>query len=374
MINKKKYIPIIKTGEAELRALKFTTAEIKDFILPLFELTKGRKKPKSEEGSIENNLLFIEKHFKNYPFIIDLTTDDKLSNSEIEKFLTSENGYKNWVDFCISIKPKYREFYPSVVIVEEQDYNSYYSKLYSQIKILTDNFKYIVFRAQNESIAKNLILDINNIIKQGNIKNFTNKIIFILDYRYINDAQKGVDTSAKICKVLNRIGIKNIVISSTSFPKTVSEYMSASDYVKFKLKEIEFFQNIKKLINNNDINIIYSDYATVNPVRNDNVVFARGWIPRIDVPSFDNHIHCLRARRLKKQSYADVYQSIASSVVNKDYFTSLVEKNINCWGVQEITNASIGNVGGSSPRYWISVRMNIYLNLLQNIINTIYQL
>lgn len=42
----KKYIPVIKTGESELKAIKNLTAELKSFILPLFELTKARKKPK----------------------------------------------------------------------------------------------------------------------------------------------------------------------------------------------------------------------------------------------------------------------------------------------------------------------------------------
>lgn len=369
----KKYIPVIKTGESELKAIKNLTAELKSFILPLFELTKARKKPKEAEGSIKNNITFLQENFSKTPFILDLTNDDKLSNTEIDNLLTSQNNYEKWVDFCLEQKTLFSEFYPTVAIVEEknEEYEDYIYKLQNQIIKLCSNFKYIVFRAQNESIAKNLILDINNLIKKGIVNNLEKKIIFILDYRYINNTTKSIDIAAKLCKVLYSLGVENIVISSTSFPKTVSEYMNTSDFVKFKIKEFNFYKNIKKELNDKNINLIYSDYATVNPIRNDNVVFARGWIPRIDVPALDEYIYCRRTRRDKNQSYADVYKSIAKKIIDSDYYNNLLQKDIKGWGIQEILNASNDNIGGSSPRYWISVRMNIYIEMLSKIINTI---
>ena len=371
----KKYIPIIKTGESELKAIKNLSVELKEFILPLFELTKARKKPKAEEGSIKNNLEFLQENFKETAFILDLTTDDNLSNTEIDSFLTSQNNYKNWVDFCLEQKNIFKEFYPSVIISEEEneEYQVYIDKLQNQLITLCNNFKYVVFRAQNESIAKNLIIDINNLLKRKIINNLSKKIIFILDYRYINNSCKSIDIAAKICNVLFSLGIENIVISSTSFPKNVSEHMATSDYIKFKIKEFDFYRNIKQKINNKNIKIIYSDYATVNPVRNDNVVFARGWIPRIDVPTLEEYIYCRRIRREKKQSYADVYMNIAKKVVQSNYFNNLLKINVKGWGIQEIINASNDNVRGSSPRFWISVRVNIYIEMLSKIINTILE-
>lgn len=371
----KKYIPIIKTGESELKAIKNLSTELKEFMLPLFELTKARKKPKEEEGSIKNNIEFLQENFKNSSFILDLTCDDKLSNTEIDDLLTSHNNYENWINFCLEQKKIFKEFYPCIIVAEEEneEYKNYLDKLQNQLTILCSEFKYVVFRAQNESIAKNLILDINNLIKKDVIKNLQKKIIFIMDYRYINNSSKGIDITAKICKVLYSLGIEKIVISSTSFPKTVSEHMSTSDFVKFKIKEFDFYRNIVKELNDKNIKLIYSDYATVNPVRNDNVVFARGWIPRIDVPAFNEYIYCRRKRREKKQSYADVYKNIAKKIVRSDYYNNLVQSDINGWGMQEILNASNDNVGGSSPRYWISVRMNIYIEMLSKFINTILE-
>lgn len=369
----KKYIPIIKTGESELKALKNLSSEQKEFMLPLFELTKARKKPKEAEGSIENNIEFLQTNFKDYPFILDITNDDKLSNTELDNLLTSQNNYENWVKFCLEQKNMFKNFYPTVMIVEEEqeDYQDYLNKLQNQLLILCTNFEYIVFRAQNELVAKNLILDINNLIKKGFVPNLAKKIIFILDYRYINNTMKSVDIASKICKVLHSLEIENIVISCTSFPKSVSEYMSTSDFVKFKIKEFDFYRNILNELNDRSIKLIYSDYATVNPVRNDNVIFARGWIPRIDVPALDEYIYCRRMRRDKKQSYADVYKNVAKKVVISAYYQNLLRNDINGWGMQEIFNASNDNIGGSSPRHWISVRMNIYIELLSKFINII---
>ena len=73
----------------------------------------------------------------------------------------------------------------------------------------------------------------------------------------------------------------------------------------------------------------------------------------------------------KKQSYADVYKTLAKKIALSDYYTDLIENNVNGWGMQEIINASNNNVGGSSPRYWISVRVNIYIEMLSQVIDKV---
>ena len=371
MILGKKYVPIIKTGESELKAIKQIDASIRSIMLPLFELTRGRKNPKAPEGCIDSTLTFIEKYFKDIPFILDLTLDEKLTNTEIKSLFSSKNNYENWINFCFAQKLIFKNFIPVVQIVEESNYNEYISKLKEKVKSLCKNFQYIVFRVHNEAVAKNIILDINNIIKADIIPDIQNKIIFVFDFKYINNTIQGTEITQQLIGVLHKIGIDNIVLSSTSFPENVSDHMSINDFVKFKIKEIEFFKNCTKGILNR--NIIYGDYATVNPVRNDNIVFAKGWIPRIDVPTLDDYIYCRRQRRDKKGTYADAYISLAQKIVKSDYFNSLIENNISCWGIQEIMEASDGNVGGSSPRFWISVRVNIYLHIIKEILNKVYQ-
>lgn len=369
MILGKNYIPIIKTGESELKALKNIDENIKKIMLPLFELTRGRKNPKAEEGLLEASINFLRENFLKYPFILDLTLDDKLTNSEIRNLFSSKDNYNNWVSFCLNQQKDFVDIIPVVQMVEENDYNIYLQKLKNQVEMLGKNFKYIVFRAHNESVAKNIILDINNILKENRLEFLRNKIIFIFDFKYINDIQKGTELTQQIIKVLHKLGIFNIVISSTSFPENVSDHMSMNDFVKFKIKEIEFFKNCTQGING----VIYSDYATVNPVRNDNAVFAKGWIPRIDVPALDDYIYCRRKRRNKDATYADAYIEISQKVINSDYFNDLILNKYSCWGLDEIIKTSKGIVGGSTPRFWISVRINIYLHIIEQILNKVYQ-
>ena len=44
----RKYTVIIKTGEAEIRALENTSSNLLQYILPVIEITRGRKITKNE--------------------------------------------------------------------------------------------------------------------------------------------------------------------------------------------------------------------------------------------------------------------------------------------------------------------------------------
>ena len=60
MITKKKYVPIIKTGDAEIKAISNIDDNVQEFILPLFELTRGRKNQKEDEGKIAKKIQFLK--------------------------------------------------------------------------------------------------------------------------------------------------------------------------------------------------------------------------------------------------------------------------------------------------------------------------
>ena len=365
MIKHKKYIPIIKTGDAEIKALVNIDESVKDFILPLFELTRGRRTKKEEEGNITKKIEFLRENFKNIPFILDITGSTDLSNPEIEQLRSSIDSYHNWIDFCKIHKEDFGTFYPVVQIEEEEEYGLYIEKLWQQVVALNDEFDYIVFRSQDVIEARDLISDIKTILDRDtkNELNLREKIIYILDYKYIVNAEQNVETAKTFINILSSIGINNIVLSSTSFPTNVSEHMNANNYIAFKIKEFDFYKNVAKEYYNTNLNITYSDYASINPTRNDNV-FARGWIPRIDVPSIDKQIHCLRRKRPDNMTYADTYVLVARDVILKKYYKDLEKIGITAWGLNVINNAANANVEGSAPRFWISVRMNIYLTLL----------
>ena len=103
-----------------------------------------------------------------------------------------------------------------------------------------------------------------------------------------------------------------------------------------------------------DKNIIYGDYGSINPIRNDNIVMARGWIPRIDVALSNSYFY--HKKRREGNSYAETYKTVAKKVVNDPYFP----RKLKCWGTDQIIISQRTPVS-LIPSFWISVRMNIHI-------------
>ncbi|WP_374134658.1 hypothetical protein [Candidatus Endomicrobiellum pyrsonymphae] len=110
MTNDLNYVPIIKTGDAEMKGFLNLFKKTKDSITPLFELTRYRKtRIKKEKQVIElpldKRIDKIEEAFgKDRAFFLDLTNDEKLSNDKIIDLQNSENGYSKWCQYLIYLK------------------------------------------------------------------------------------------------------------------------------------------------------------------------------------------------------------------------------------------------------------------------------
>ena len=365
MIEQIKYAPIIKTGDAELKALANLDSKDKSLIFPIIELTRGKKSRNDTIGNLDKRINKLKEINLN-GFFLDLTGDDVLSNIEIDILRSDTDGYKSWCNYCKKLKDIFPGMLPVIQIEESTDYTSYLNNLLQQVQSLLQEFEIILFRSQDENSSINIISDIKEILMKDTTIS-PDRICYLLDYRFIKDDITGVNSATKFIDVLyNKLNIRNIIVSSTSFPNSVSEELEEDDLSgHLPMKEISFFNKIKTSIENaSNLNMIYSDYASINPIRNDTVTMARGWIPRIDIPTFSNNIEIIRKKR-KNSNYADRYKEVAYQVVQKEYFQNLQNK-IHCWGIDEIIKASQGNVSGSTPQFWISVRMNIYLNLMLN--------
>ena len=142
------------------------------------------------------------------------------------------------------------------------------------------------------------------------------------------------------------------IICGTSFPNNISE-IGNDETDTFSISEIFVFEAFKKI----DRKIIYGDYGSINPIRNDNVIMARGWIPRIDVP-LEKSVYYYRQRRPSKESkYNTTYKEVALKVMKDTRFPI----DLNAWGISMIKECANGVTPSSSPSFWISVRMNIHI-------------
>lgn len=349
----------MKTGEAELRAIEMCQPSVLDKVFPIIEITRGRKKTfKDESGSViaeifpfKNRMKKIKKLFENRVIAIDLTSDKNLSCAEVDELYNPGNGYGNWIDFLIGLKEEnvFKEIIPTIII-NTADPN-FDENLISQIEELRKNFSTILYRNSIED--EGCYSDLEYIHMQG----YEEQLIIDIDCGYVQQASHQSYSNKLIARIKNIRSIVGeslpIIITATSFPNNVKDLGDVDNDV-FNLAEVTVHDGVSREIPS----IIYGDYAAVNPVRNDGVVMARGWIPRIDVP-LEREIYYYKEKRPKGTSaYSSTYSKVAKSVVKDSRFPhELVENK----GIYYIKKASEGAVPSSVPSFWISVRICIHL-------------
>lgn len=348
-----KYWIIVKTGEAEIRALENVSKSILSNTLPLIEITRGRKvtKNKVETYPFEKRLSKLKNIYQGQSIALDVTSEETLSSPEVDYLYSPNCGYKNWIDFLIQLKKEniFKEIIPTVLFNFEDD--NFEENIVQQIQSLTSNFETILYRSciSDENCYEDIEL-IND-----NITNSRFKII--IDCGYVPQASYQNVASKCTARINN---LKTIItspceyiIASTSFPNNVRD-LGDLETDTFSISEIDTYNMIQQTHND----IVYADYASINPVRNDTVIMARGWIPRIDVP-LDKTIFYYKQRRPKGvTAYASTYTQVAQSVCLDRRFPYDLS---GIWGIEQIKSCANGGAPSASPSFWISVRMNIHI-------------
>lgn len=347
----KLYAIVLKTGDAELRAFENNRIDINEFF-PIIELTRGRKSKKDKIGLIDKRIQKIKAIFENSSICLDLTTSEALSNEEIDALYSYSNGYSNWVSFLISLKDEnvFKKIYPTILVNAEDP--NIDENLVLQVDQLTDVFDTIVYR---NSLSDDACYSDIRLIEEL-IKKKQKHLYFIIDCEYVPSgawksfAEKAIYRIEKIQALFLEI---QFILVSTSFPNNVSE-IGKEDQDSFGLTEIDLHADVSK---NSNCNLLYGDYGSINPIRNDEVIMSRGWVPRIDV-ALPFEIYYKRQRRGKSGNYSDAYYAIAQSLVREAKFPRNLKNN---WGVKQILICAEGYSPGSTPSFWISTRMNMHI-------------
>ena len=350
-----KYFVIIKTGEAEIRAIENAEKSILNQIFPLIEITRGRKvKDDIDPYPFDKRLDKLKESFAGQTVAFDLTSDDALSSLKIDELYDYMNGYQNWIDFLLQIKTEniFKEVVPTILLNTED--NNFNDNLLLQIQNLKRNFTSILYR--------NSILDENCYDDFELLKNELQgtKLYIMIDCEYTPQASQNNFAEKVIKRIQN---IKSIftdnfdikfIITATSFPNNVTD-LGDNESDTFSLSEIQIHNAVCKKIPN----VIYGDYGSINPKRNDKITMARGWIPRIDVALQDSIYYYKKRRPPGISAYATTYTQVAQLVIKDNRFPKDMKSN---WGIQQIHNCAKGDAPSSTPRFWISVRMNIHIN------------
>lgn len=390
------YFLLFKTADAEKRAWKNLDKVRKKAIFPIVELSRGRKLRGRGKDAAGNNLtaekLIKEKNIYGFEkncnsafelmsdcenYFIDLTREPSLSCYEIEQLSDSDNGYQRWVQFVVSAKIDHPRILPTLIVnpSENENEEEYLDNLSSQFRTFSENFDAIAYRAsllEDEEFLYDLFAlksKIEKFQKHGGV------FYVFLDHEFIrpsNGDAHSERTSGIISSILNELPSVKIVILATSFPKYVTD-IGKEDHDVFRVEEMYLYEKIKE----SHEEILYGDYGSINPIRNDEVIMTSGWRPRIDFVSCDEElfVYYFREKRdvvgqtsvkiqgvLKKKNihapYSDHYTSVAKKVIGfKPYYEDLKPS----WGNEEIKSASKGSVPSNSPSHWISVRMEIHI-------------
>lgn len=353
----KKYCVIAKTAQSELRAMSNLPSETLAKILPIIELTRGRKitSKETKEVSYPYSKLIerIEEIYRECDIAFDVTSIESLSSPEIDLLFGYEGGYQAWINLLDNLKSKgcFKSIIPSVLL--NYDDKDFEENVKLQIKQLDSKFSSIMFRysIENSDAREDLKLISDNFPKDK-------ELLIVVDCGYVPTSS--INSTALACKEIIKV-IKSIVqsrkskivLASTTYPNNVAE--TNNEYADdINLREIDLFNEVLK--ENDDI--VYGDYGTVNPQRNDSIIMANGWLPKIDV-ALQDLVYYKRQRRPKGiTAYSSTYETVARLATADSRFPL---SQIDIWGIRQIVDCSMGSVPSSQPSFWISVRMNTHI-------------
>lgn len=343
------YIPILKTTSAEINGYQNIAKDIKEKILPLFELTKDRTHKKNyPEGRVEKALEKALGAQDVGRLILDLTSHEDLINSEIESLFDSNNGYKNWCSFINNTGQQHR-IIPVIQVDADQidnDIASAENEIKEQTLALFSMCGHVAFRATLDieiDELKTMLSWISDALPNQD------RLIFILDCGYIKPHTASIyaDEVLKYAVAVAEYCNNQMAVSASSFPKTVTAPNYGQDgNGQWDLEEVKLHALLNE--RNNFISWLYSDYALIHPIRYD--IRGSTWVPRVDVP-LEKSVFYHRYRREEGG-----YIAAAKKVVADPLYTS-----VNSWGNKQIEDASINSPAGLSPAFWISVRANIHI-------------
>lgn len=347
-----KYVLIVRTGEAEIRAVENLDDMVFDKTLPLIELTRGRKKTIGESViyPFDSRLSKLKNKLKGRKVAIDVTSEDSLSCGETERFYNYQNGYEDWVSFLLKLEGEkiFSSIVPTLVMnyADENFDENFKKEIHSLLKV----FDCVLYRCSLED--EDCYDDLDLIQKELDHK----KVLILIDCGYMAQAMQhnvAEKCKARINNIRKLLSCRyDIIICGTSFPNNISE-IGNDDTDTFGIAEVRVYESCCTV----DDKVVYGDYGSINPKRNDGVIMARGWIPRIDVPLSDS-VYYYRQRRPSGESrYSSTYQDVAKKVIEDQRFPH----QLKIWGTSMIQQCAHGVVPSSSPSFWISVRMNIHI-------------
>lgn len=329
------YSPVIRTRRAELVGL----SEIQDpyslGLLPLFELTRSRRTKSNPEGAVEASVEAMINVVDDAFFVVDVTTQKSLTNSEVERLLDADDRFKGWTDFVVNSLPE--TAIPVVHLTDPFEADSVSSQVEAFLRVKPG----IALRIPSEfEEIDGLVQTINR-----SLGSFADVAVYA-DVGMVG--QKGypgaLARAREIAAIFSELEPGLFAPIASSFPSTVTPFGDVTGVIR--LFEVGLSDTI--LSEFDDMHVIHGDYACIHPLDMEGV--AMNWVPRVDVP-LDDSLYYYRFRR-----HEGGYVRAASAVLSDRRYVE-----IKCWANENIKLASDGKPVGKSPAFWISARLNMHV-------------
>ena len=219
----RKYVLIVRTGEAEIRAVEHLEDEVFDEVLPLIELTRGRKKTIDDIVTYPFDLRLskLKNKLKGRQIAMDVTSDENLASEETDSLYNFENGYEKWVQLLLNLKDEnvFSSIIPSLVMNYDDD--NFEENFKKEIHSLLDAFGVVLYRCaiENEDCYDDLDLIQHEIGDK--------KLFVLIDCGYMAQAMQhnvAEKCKARIRNIRSLLSCNyDIIICGTSFPNNISE-------------------------------------------------------------------------------------------------------------------------------------------------------
>lgn len=336
------YFPIIKTRDSELRCFENLNEDDFNKILPIYELTKSRVTKKAPDGDIYRRMKRIAEIQNGRPFILDLSTDERYCNPQIEQLLSHYHGFKEWQYFIFDLHNDLN-IIPMIHIYEDDDGKM--TDVESFVREASAKCDYLAVRLPHDLGQDNVNYYLSPIVLNLNPGC---KLYVIFDSGYIRGDTNAVDFFIESCKAANKFNdnIENIVLLSTSFPSNVAQTGGEDMSGQFRIYEEDIYHNVSQ-----ECLVKYGDYASINT---EQIEMKGGtFVPRIDIASLDGKYFSYKRYRRNVGGYVVCAQEVLKDI--NSY------KPLGVWADEEIKLAACDQATGISPSFWISVRMNYYI-------------
>ncbi|MBP5979338.1 MAG: beta family protein [Halomonas sp.] len=338
------YFPIIKTRDAELRCFSNLSADSFESILPIYELTKSRKTKKAPDGDIYKRMKQIGEIQDGRPFILDLCTEPRYKNPQIEQLLSDQSGFQDWQYFIFDLH-RDLNIIPMIHVYEDDD--GALNSVEEFVEIASERTDCLAVRFPYDLGKDDIEFYLSSITKRMAAKC---KLYVILDAGFIRNSvlTDVVDHFLDSCLGTAKFSekIKDVVILCTSFPSSPANEGGDDANGRFGIYEEIIYQGVV-----DEFFVKYGDYASINT---EQIEMKGGtFVPRIDVASLDGMSFTYKRHRRQSGGYIKCAEETVRDT--KNYFS------LNVWADDEIARASNKKPSGISPAFWISVRMNYYI-------------